>query len=157
MKTLFTSNHEEANTKIVYCCSSFNKSCIVKAKETDILILIIYAMQFNSLSTIGTCEQLKILLLALEKCLKNLAVPLGCCCQSFIQSQVEMQFITSLIFPNVFEWASSGITSFKVAVHTFFEDISHIAKTAIFHIAFNPCVPKIAFNKSIYDQIKQNT
>ena len=34
LKTLFTSNREEAETKIVCCCSSFNKLCIVKAKDT---------------------------------------------------------------------------------------------------------------------------
>ena len=41
LKTLFKSNHEEADRKIVYCCSSFNKLCIVKAKDTDTLILMI--------------------------------------------------------------------------------------------------------------------
>ena len=41
LKTLFKSNHEEADRKIVYCCSSFNKPCIVKAKDTDTLILMI--------------------------------------------------------------------------------------------------------------------
>ena len=43
MKTLFTSNHEKNDTKIIYCCSSFNKPCVLKAKNTDILILVIYA------------------------------------------------------------------------------------------------------------------
>ena len=38
LKTLFTSNHEEAETKIVCCCSSFNKLCIVKAKDTDLTL-----------------------------------------------------------------------------------------------------------------------
>ena len=38
LKTLFTSNHEEAKTKIVCCCSSFNKLCIVKAKDTDLTL-----------------------------------------------------------------------------------------------------------------------
>ena len=42
LKTLFKSNHEENDTKIVYCWSSFNKPCIVKAEDTDILILTIY-------------------------------------------------------------------------------------------------------------------
>ena len=41
--TLFTSNHEKNDTKIIYCCSSFNKPCVLKAKNTDILILVIYA------------------------------------------------------------------------------------------------------------------
>lgn len=35
LKTLFTSNNEEPDTKIVYWCSSFNKPCIVKAKEAS--------------------------------------------------------------------------------------------------------------------------
>ena len=35
LKTLFTSNHEEAGTKIVCCYSSCNKLCIVKAKDTN--------------------------------------------------------------------------------------------------------------------------
>ena len=38
LKTLFTSNREEAETKIVCCCSSFNKLCIVKAKDTDLTL-----------------------------------------------------------------------------------------------------------------------
>ena len=33
LKTLFKYNHEEVDTKTVYCCSSFNKLCIQKAKE----------------------------------------------------------------------------------------------------------------------------
>ena len=36
LKKLFTSNHEEAETKIICCCSSFNKLCIMKAKDTDV-------------------------------------------------------------------------------------------------------------------------
>ena len=43
LKTLFLSNHEEADTKTVYCSTSFNKPCIVKATGTDILILMVYA------------------------------------------------------------------------------------------------------------------
>ena len=35
---LFTSNHEETETKVVSCCSSFNKLCIVKAKETNLTL-----------------------------------------------------------------------------------------------------------------------
>ena len=38
LKTLFKSNHEEAETKIVCCCSSFNKLCIVKAKDTNLTL-----------------------------------------------------------------------------------------------------------------------
>ena len=43
LKTLPTSNHEEADTKIVYCCNSFNKPCIVKTKDIGILTLMTYA------------------------------------------------------------------------------------------------------------------
>ena len=35
LKTLFTFKHEETDTKTVYCCSSFNKPYIVKAKDTN--------------------------------------------------------------------------------------------------------------------------
>ena len=38
LKTLLTSNHEEAETKIVCFCSSFSKRCIVKAKYTNLTL-----------------------------------------------------------------------------------------------------------------------
>ena len=38
LKALFTCNHEEAETRIVYCCSIFNKPCVVKAKDTDLTL-----------------------------------------------------------------------------------------------------------------------
>ena len=43
LKTLFTSNDEEGGTKNSCCCRSFNKPCIVKAKDNNILTLMIYA------------------------------------------------------------------------------------------------------------------
>ena len=43
LKTLFTFNHEEGGTKTSYCCRSSNKPCIVKAKDNNILTLMIYA------------------------------------------------------------------------------------------------------------------
>ena len=49
LKTLFTFNREEADTKIVCCCSRFNKPCIVKAKGTDIIQFLWFTyMQFNN-------------------------------------------------------------------------------------------------------------
>ena len=36
LKAVLTSNHEEAETKIVCFCRSFNKLCIVKAKDTNL-------------------------------------------------------------------------------------------------------------------------
>ena len=54
LKTQFTPNHKEVDTKTVYCSSSFNKP-----------------------STTGTCKQTKILLLVLGKFMKNLAAPLA--------------------------------------------------------------------------------
>ena len=100
LKILFNSNHEEADTEIVFCCSSFNKPCLLKTKDTDMLILIIYTVQFNNPSTICTCKQTKILLIALEKFMRNLAVPLACCCHTFMQPQFVIQLITSLMFQN---------------------------------------------------------
>ena len=55
-------------------------------------------IQFNSPSTTGTCKPTKILLLMLEKFMKNLAVPLACCGNSFMQSQVVIQLVISLMF-----------------------------------------------------------
>ena len=43
LKTLFTSNHVEVDTGIVCCCSSFNIPYIVKAKDINIYILMIYS------------------------------------------------------------------------------------------------------------------
>ena len=42
LKTLFPFKHEEAETKIVYYCSNPDKPCILKAKDTEILILMFY-------------------------------------------------------------------------------------------------------------------
>ena len=47
-------------------------------------------MQFNNPKTIGKCKPTKILLLMLEKFMKNLAVPLAGCGHSFMQSPVVM-------------------------------------------------------------------
>ena len=38
LKTLFTSNYEEVETKIVCCCSSFNRLSTVKTKDTDLTL-----------------------------------------------------------------------------------------------------------------------
>ena len=38
LKILFTSNREEPETNIACYCSSFNKLCIVKAKDTDLTL-----------------------------------------------------------------------------------------------------------------------
>ena len=75
-------------------------------------------MQFNKPSTIGTCKQTKILLLVLEKYTKNLTVPLGCCCHSFMQSQVvdRVSYFFNVSKRVVFERASSGITTFNMIV-----------------------------------------
>ena len=100
LKVLFTSNHEETDTKFLCSCSSFNKPCKMKAQDTDILILMIYAYAVQQPSTIGTWKQTKILLLVLEKFMKNLAVPLACCWHSFMQSRVVILLITSIIFQN---------------------------------------------------------
>ena len=44
--TLFTSNHEEADRKTVYYCSSFKKTCTVKVKDNNLILMIyVYAVQ----------------------------------------------------------------------------------------------------------------
>ena len=49
LKTLFTSNHEEVDVDIVCSCSRFNIPCIVKAKDTNIIILMIYSFVVKQL------------------------------------------------------------------------------------------------------------
>ena len=73
-------------------------------------------MQFNNPSTIGTCKQTKTLLLVLEKYTKNLTVPLGCCCHSFMQSQVVIGLVYFFNVSKrvVFEQESSDITTFNM-------------------------------------------
>ena len=56
LKALFTSNHEEAETKIVCCCSSFNKLCTMKAKDTDVTLF-----NFNDLRIYSSTTQTRML------------------------------------------------------------------------------------------------
>ena len=55
-------------------------------------------IRFNNPRTTGTCKPTKILLLMLEKIMKNLAVPLASCGHSFMQSQVVVKLVISLMF-----------------------------------------------------------
>ena len=43
-QSLFTSNQEEADTRIALQCSESSKPVFVKAKDTDILILMMYIL-----------------------------------------------------------------------------------------------------------------
>ena len=72
-------------------------------------------MWSNNLSTIGTCKQTKTLLLVFEKFIKNLAVPLVCCCHSFLHvtSCVTVKYFFDVSKQVVFERASSAITPFS--------------------------------------------
>ena len=47
-QSLFTSNQEEANTRIALHCSESSNLVLVKAKDTDILILMVYAFALTS-------------------------------------------------------------------------------------------------------------
>ena len=47
-QSLFTSNQEEADTRIAPHCSESSKPVLVKAKDTDILILMVYAFALTS-------------------------------------------------------------------------------------------------------------
>ena len=47
-QSLFTSNQEEADTRIAPHCSESSKPVLVKAKDTDILILMMYAFSVAS-------------------------------------------------------------------------------------------------------------
>ena len=47
-QSLFTSNQEEADTRIAPHCSESSKPVLVKAKDTDILVLMVYAFALTS-------------------------------------------------------------------------------------------------------------
>ena len=47
-QSLFTSNQEEADTRIAQHCSESSKTVLVKAKDTDVLILLVYAFALTS-------------------------------------------------------------------------------------------------------------
>ena len=47
-ESLFTSNQEEAGTRTALHCSESSKPVLVKAKDTDILILMVYAFALTS-------------------------------------------------------------------------------------------------------------
>ena len=47
-QSLFTSNQEEADTRITPHCSESSKPVLVKAKDTDILILMVYTFALTS-------------------------------------------------------------------------------------------------------------
>ena len=79
-------------------------------------------MQFNNPSTIGTCKPTKIILLMLEKFMKNLAVPLACCGHSFMQSPVVIWLVISLMFQNEY-FLTSIIRYFNMIVKL---DLSNI-------------------------------
>ena len=48
-KSLFTSNQEETDTRIALHCSESSNPVLVKAKDTDILIFVVYAFSLTSL------------------------------------------------------------------------------------------------------------
>ena len=84
-------------------------------------------MQFNNPSTIGTCKSTKIILLMLEKFMKNLAVPLACCGHSFMQSPVVIWLVISLMFQNEY-FLTSIIRNFNMIVKL---DLSNIITEAV--------------------------
>ena len=84
-------------------------------------------MQFNNPSTIGTCKPTKIILLMLEKFMKNLAVPLACCGHSLMQSPVVIWLVISLMFQNEY-FLTSIIRYFNMIVKL---DLSNIITEAV--------------------------
>ena len=47
-QSLFTSNQEEADPRVALHCSESSKPVLVKAKDTDILVLMVYAFALTS-------------------------------------------------------------------------------------------------------------
>ena len=87
LKTLFTDNHEKADEKIAYHCSSLANHAKWKP-----MILIYWFWWFM----IDTCKQTKTET-EKERIMKNLAVSFACFWYSFIHSQVVITLV-NLIF-----------------------------------------------------------
>ena len=97
-------------------------------------------IQFNNPSMTGTCKLTKILLLMLEKFMKNLAVPLACCGHSFMQSPVVIWLVISLMFQNEY-FLTSIIRYFNMIVKL---DLSNIITQAVNNKVtklFKVCLP----------------
>ena len=99
MKTLFTFNHEEADTKIVYCCSSFNKPCIVKAKDTAILIWMIYACVVQQSEQDWYMQTDKDYFVSIRKTYETFSST-NCLLLLQFHAQVVIRLFTSLMFQN---------------------------------------------------------
>ena len=53
LQRLFTSNQEEAGTRIAINCSESSEPALIKVKDTDILILMVYAFALHHFN--GVC------------------------------------------------------------------------------------------------------
>ena len=98
LKTLFTSNHVEVDTDIVCCRSSFNIQCKVKAKDTNIFILMIYSYVVQQPEHDWLMEPDKDSFVNIRKIYEKFRSTTCLLLPQFIQSQFVMRLITSLMF-----------------------------------------------------------
>ena len=118
LKTRFKSNHKEGDTKIVYCRSSFNKPCIVKAKDIDILILMIYTYAVQQPEQDWYMQTDKDSFISIRKIYENLASTTCLLLPQFhaVTGWDMVSFFFKVSKRVVFERVSSGITPFNMIV-----------------------------------------
>ena len=88
LKASLTSNDVEVDLEIVYCCSRFNKPCIVKTKDINILILMIYSYVVQQPEHDWLMKTDKDSFISIRKLNTN----------GKIQSEVVIRLVTSLMF-----------------------------------------------------------
>ena len=106
-QSLFTSNQEEADTRVALHCSESSKPVLVKAEDTDVLILMVYAFALTSPPYDRFYRQTMARLLTLKTFIKILEKQLACAFVSFILLLAAISSPTSLeyqkhVFSN--EW-----------------------------------------------------
>ena len=95
-QSLFTSNQEEADTRIAPHCSESSKPVLVKAKDTDILVLMVYAFALTSPPYDWYLQIDNGKIVSAKKFIKILEKQLVCAYLSFILLLVVIPSATSL-------------------------------------------------------------
>ena len=118
LKTLFASKHEEADAEIVYCCSSFNKPSVVKAKDTDILILMIYTYVVHQPQQDWYKQIDKDSFVSIRKIYEKFGITISLLLPQFYATTGcdTASYFFNVSKRVVYERASSGITHFNMIV-----------------------------------------
>ena len=117
-QSLFSSNQKETHTRIALHCSESSKPVLVKAKDTDILILMVYAfaltsqsydwyLQIDNRKIVSIKKHIKILEKQLVLCLPQFLSLTGC------DTASHLFWISKTCFPTIVEGYICYIISLK--------------------------------------------